>query len=206
MVKIIYRDFLSGRVKVPLVIQTKEDELGFDTEIICLSKDIRLILDDGSEIPFSSGANLDDVAAKAELVNELVDITDPSQIAVFDSSETIKTDHKSLKGAGFYDGFQEWWLIHRVINRKSLQFLRFNLKVDLDDGEKLLLEAGTRWTKCIEQLENYHMRNSPPVERKGYETVFCTRRCYSPTVPLINPDDLPADLMKDIDSIMKSDD
>lgn len=189
---------------MPLELRTLEDELGFSTEVIQLSKDICLIFDDGSTIDFKAGTDLNSVSSKAELINDSLKIA-VEDIKIFDPSQTISTTIVNIWGNGFYDGFQEWWFVTRVIGKETFQFLRYNLRVELEDGLFKTFEAGTKWTECIHEIERGEQRANKYVEPE-FHTVSCLRKCCSPMVPLVNPQEIPEDLLEDIRLIMDSDD
>lgn len=122
-------------------------------------------------------------------------------ITVFDPSKTIDATLVQLVGDGFFDGFQEWWFVTRTIKKETFQFLRFNLRVEMEDGVFHTFQAGTRWTECIYELERNGQQKAE-FKRPEFQTISCVRKCYSPTVPLVNPNDIPKDLLADVQSIM----
>jgi len=209
ILEIIYLDFLSGRIPIPLEIGTHEDELGFATELVKLSKDIRLIFDNGSYLDFSVGTDINEMSSRAELANDSLQI-EFKDIKIFDTSQTVRSKLNELVGAGFYEGFQEWWFITRVINRETFQYLRFNLEVEMSNGVFQSFPPGTTWNQCINSLERFIHLDADEVYDRSQKTEgsteFCNRRCYSPQVPIIDPNNLPDDLMSDIKGIMELND
>jgi hypothetical protein len=208
---IIYQDFLGGQALVPLELCTVEDKDGFSVEIVRLSKDIRLMFDDGSVLIFMSGTSLDEVSSQAELYNDYIEISDPTMTIVPDKDKTITTTWKQLFGDGFYDGFQEWWFITRLIESKTVQYLRFNLVIS-DDNILKEFPAGTRWDDCVRQMEYLDLMNdrlSDDFMKQQISDIhhhFCQRNCVSPAVPIMRSDAIPDDLLENIHDIIALED
>jgi len=161
------------------------------------------MFDDGSVLTFTAGTPLDEVSSRAELYNDYIEISEPHTMVITDKNKTITTTWKQLFGDGFYDGFQEWWFTTRLIESRTVQYLRFNLVIS-DDNITKEFPAGTRWDDCVKQMEYLDLMND---QLSGHqisdvEHHFCQRNCVSPVVPIMRPDDLPNDLLENVHDII----